>query len=303
MAADPVFYWNPVLDVQEMWSLPSMVNAYRAGTIIAVTAGIVGWFMVLRRQTFAGHTVALAGFPGAAGAVLLGVGASYGYFGFCVGAALVIAAAARPGAGGMSHESALTGIVQAFALACGMLFVSLSNTFLNGINSLLFGSFLGITSGDVAILGIVAALVLGTMAAVGRPLLFASTDPAVAAARGVPVRALGAVFLALLGATAAEVSQITGSLLVFALLVMPAATAQRLTARPALSLALTVLIGALVTWIGLALAYFIVPSYPIGFYVTTLAFALYIAAYLGRAAAPFAGARARGRVNPAGGAA
>lgn len=301
MAADPIVYWNPVLDIQEMWSLPSMVNAYRAGTIIAVTAGIVGWFMVLRRQTFAGHTVALAGFPGAAGAVLLGVGASYGYFGFCIGAALVIAAAARSGTGGMSHESALTGVVQAFALACGMLFVSLSKTFLNGVNSLLFGSFLGVTSGDVATLGIAAALVLGAMAAIGRPLLFASADPAVAAARGVPVRALGAVFLVLLGATAAEVSQITGSLLVFALLVMPAATAQKVTARPALGLALTVVIGALVTWFGLALAYFIVPSYPIGFYVTTLAFVLYIAAYLGRAAAP--SGRSRARVRPAGGAA
>jgi len=182
-------------------------------------------------------------------------------------------------------------------------FASLSKTFLNGVNGLLFGSFLGVTSGDVAALGIVAALVLGTVAAVGRPLLFASTDPAVAAARGVPVRALGAVFLVLLGATAAEVSQVTGSLLVFALLVMPAATAQKVTARPALSLALTVVIGALVTWVGLALAYFIVPSYPIGFYVTSLAFVLYIAAYLGRAAAPFSRARTRARVSPAGGAA
>ena len=284
--------WNLVNDVRELWSLPSMINAYRAGAIVAVVAGVVGWFMVLRRQTFAGHSVAVVGFPGAAGAVLLGTSASYGYFGFCVGAALVIAVAARPGDGGLSRESALTGVVQGFALACGMLFVALSNSFLNGVNGLLFGSFLGITSGDVLALAIVAALVLAAMALIGRPLLFASVDPAVAAARGVPVRALGVVFLVLLGAAAAEVSQITGSLLVFALLVMPAATAQVLTARPALSLALTVLIGVFVTWVALAVAYF--TPYPIGFYVTTFAFAAYLAAHLARRLRPASGAHAIG---------
>jgi zinc/manganese transport system permease protein len=277
MPPDSGFSWNLVRDVQELWSLPSMVNAYRAGAIIAVTAGVVGWFMVLRRQTFAGHTVALAGFPGAAGAVLIGVASGYGYFGFCVGAALLIAVGARSG-GGLAEESALTGVVQAFALACGMLFVSLYQGFLNGINSLLFGDVLGITNGDVLALALVAVAVLAATAAIGRPLLFASIDPAVAAARGVPVRALGAVFLALLGAAVAEVSQITGSLLVFALLVMPAATAQRLTARPALSLLITVLIGLLVTWIGLAAAYF--TPYPIGFFVTGLAFTAYVASRL-----------------------
>jgi zinc/manganese transport system permease protein len=186
--------------------------------------------------------------------------------------------------GGLSHESALTGVVQACALACGMLFVSLSGSFLNGVNALLFGSFLGITDRDVLTLAVVAALVLGAMAVIGRPLLFASVDPDVAAAGAVPVRTLGVVFLVLLGATTAEVSQITGSLLVFALLVMPATTAQRLTARPALSLALAVLIALSVTWIALGVAYF--TPYPIGFYVTTFAFVAYVAAHaLPRAAA------------------
>jgi zinc/manganese transport system permease protein len=281
---NPPLTWNLINDVRQLWSLPSMVNAYRAGAIVAIAAGAVGWFMVLRRQTFAGHTLAVAGFPGAAAAVLAGVGAAYGYFGFCLGAALLIALLARPGEGGLAHESAVTGVVQAFALACGMLFVSLSGSFLGGVEGLLFGSFLGVTSGDVITLAVTAALVLAALAAIGRPLLFASLDPAVAAARGVPVRALGAVFLVLLGAAAAEVSQITGSLLVFALLVMPAATAQRLTARPALSLALTMLIGLLIVWIALAAAYF--TPYPIGFYVTTFAFAAYVLAHVpSRAAA------------------
>ncbi|NUR58998.1 MAG: metal ABC transporter permease [Catenulispora sp.] len=278
MSADTGLSWNLVSDVQQMWQLDSMVNAYRAGTIVAVLAAVVGWFMVLRRQAFAGHTVALAGFPGAAAAVYLGLSASWGYFGFCVGAAAVIAALARDGAGGGAEESALTGVVQAFTLACGMLFVSLYKGFLNGTDSLLFGSFLGVTPGQVAVLAGVAAAVLAAIALIGRPLVFASVDPAVAAARGVPVRLLGVAFLVLLGAATAEVSQITGSLLVFALLVMPAATAQRLTVRPALGLGLAVAIAALVTWFGLGAAYF--SPYPIGFWITTFAFGCYVLAQL-----------------------
>ncbi|MEZ0114757.1 zinc/manganese transport system permease protein [Catenulispora sp. EB89] len=276
MSADAGLSWNPITDITQMWQLDSMVNAYRAGTIVAILAAVVGWFMVLRRQTFAGHTVALAGFPGAAAAVFLGVSASWGYFGFCVGAGAVIAALARNGKGGLAEESALTGIVQSFTLACGMLFVALYKGFLNGVNSLLFGSFLGVTPGDIAVLAVVAVVVLAAMALIGRPLLFASVDPAVAAARGVPTRALGVLFLVLLGATTAEVSQITGSLLVFALLVMPAATAQRITARPALSLLLSVVFGLLVTWFGLGAAYF--SPYPIGFWITTFAFGCYLLA-------------------------
>ena len=276
MATDSGLSWNPLTDIQQMWQLDSMVNAYRAGTIVAVLAAVVGWFMVLRRQTFAGHTVALSGFPGAAAAVYLGVSASWGYFGFCVGAGAVIAALARNGKGGMAEESALTGVVQSFTLACGMLFVALYKGFLNGVNSLLFGSFLGVTPGDIAVLAAVAVAVLAVVAVIGRPLLFASIDPAVADARGVPSRALGVLFLVLLGATTAEVSQITGSLLVFALLVMPAATAQRLSARPAASLLLSVVFALAVTWFGLGAAYF--SPYPIGFWITTFAFGCYLLA-------------------------
>lgn len=276
MPADPTPSWNPLQDLDQLWALNSMVNAYRAGTVVAVVAGVAGWFLVLRRQTFAGHTVALAGFPGAAAAVYLGVGAAWGSFGVCVAAAVVIAALARSGEGGLAHESALTGVVQAFTLACGILFVSLYRGFLNGVNALLFGSFLGVTDGDVLALAGVAAAVLAALALIGRRLLFASVDPFVAAARGVPARGLGVVYLAVVGAATAEVSQITGSLLVFALLVMPAATAQRLTARPGAGLALGVGIGVVVVWVGLAAAYF--SGYPIGFFITSLAFAAYLAA-------------------------
>ncbi|MEW2517568.1 metal ABC transporter permease [Actinacidiphila alni] len=274
--------WNPLADIRQMWAFPFMVNAFRAGTIVAVLAGVVGWYMVLRRQSFAGHTLSTVAFPGAAGATLIGVGAVYGYFAFCVGAALVVAAVPRIGHEAGGEETAVTGTVQAFLLACGFLFVALYKGFLGGVNSLLFGSFLGITTTQVDVLAAVAVPVLLIVAAIGRPLLFASLDPAVAAARGVPVRPLSVVFLVLLGAATAATSQITGSLLVFALMVMPAATAQNLTARPALSIALSVTLAVLVTWTSLTIAYY--SPYPIGFWVTTCAFACYLASWAVRLA-------------------
>ena len=272
------FSWDLLDDVRQLFQFPFMVNAFRAGTIVAVVAGAIGWFMVIRRQAFAGHTLALVGFPGAAGAVWLGVSAAWGFFAFCGAAALVIAAL-RPQRGeGYSEESAGIGVVQAFALACGFLFVSLYRGFLNGVNALLFGSFLGITNAQVLALLVVGVAALVALGAVGRPLLFASVDPDVAAARGVDVRKLSVLFLVLLGLTVAEVSQITGTLLVFALLVMPPATAQLLTPRPAVSLVVTVGVALLVTWLGLAVAYF--TPYPIGFFVTSFAFAAYVGAGL-----------------------
>jgi zinc/manganese transport system permease protein len=274
------FTWNLIADIQQMWALPFMVNAFRAGTVVAVLAALVGWFMVLRRQSFAGHTLATVGFPGAAAAVWLGVSAAVGYFIFGVLAALIIAAVpdGRAGGGdGYREESAVIGTVQAFALATGMLFIALYKGFLNGTNALLFGTFLGISADQVTLLVAVAVVVLAVLALIGRPLLFASIDADVARAHGLPVRALATVFLILLGATAAEVSQITGALLVFALLVLPAATAQLLTPRPATSLALAVAVALVTAWVALFIAYY--SPYPIGFWLTTIGFGLYALAY------------------------
>ena len=279
-AADAELTWNVWRDLRQLFEFPFMVNAYRAGTIVAVTAALVGWFMVLRRQSFAGHTLAVVGFPGAAGAVLIGVSAHLGFYAFCMGAALVMAALPRAGHG-VSEESAVIGTVQAFALACGFLFVSLYRGNLNGINALLFGSFLGITSSQVLVLAVLAVVALLVLGVIARPLLFSSVDGDVAAARGVPVRLLSTAFLLLLAIAAAASSQITGSLLVFALLVLPAATAQQLTSRPGPSAALSVGIALAVTWLGLACGYY--STYPIGFYVTSFAFAAYVvSAGLGR---------------------
>jgi zinc/manganese transport system permease protein len=247
----------------------------RAGTIVAVLAGALGWFMVMRQQSFAGHTLAVVSFPGAAGAILAGVTAAIGYFGAAIAAAVVIALAPRSTGGHRySQESALIGTLQAFALACGALFVSLYGGFLNSLTGLLFGTFLGISNRQVTTLLLVAVTALAVLGGIARPLFFATVDADVARARGVPVRVLSTVYLILLACAAAEVSQITGALLVFALLVMPAAAAQQLTARPAVSFSLTIVFGVLVVWLGLGFAYFSV--YPVGFYVTSFGFGLYV---------------------------
>ncbi|HWX73898.1 MAG TPA: iron chelate uptake ABC transporter family permease subunit, partial [Solirubrobacteraceae bacterium] len=250
---------------------------------VAVMAGVVGWFMVLRRQTFAGHTLSVMAFPGASAALLVGLSAAAGYFVFCGAAALLIGGAAGVEArSDRARESALIGSVQALGLACGFLFLSLYEGVLANYESLLFGTFLGITRAQVLVLAIVAAGALGLLAIIGRPLLYASLDEGVARARGVPTRALGIGFLLLLGLAVAETAQITGVLLVFALLVAPPATAQLITPRIGLGLVLSVLLGVLLTWVGVALAYFY--NYPVGFYVTTVAFAVYALVRCARAA-------------------
>lgn len=272
---------NPISDYQQLTAYPFMVNALEAGTIVAAMAGVVGWFMAIRRQAFAGHTLSVMAFPGAAGALLIGLSVTAGYFLFAGLAALVIGGASTTQSrGGRAHESAVTGAVQALGLACGFLFLSLYKGLLANYESLLFGSFLGITRGQVLALAIVAMLAIGLLGLAGRPLLFASLDEAGARSRGVPARALGICFLLLLGLAVAETAQITGALLVFALLVAPPATAQLLTARIGASLVLSVVLGLLFTWLGLALAYFY--GYPVGFYITTIAFATHLAVRLSR---------------------
>jgi zinc/manganese transport system permease protein len=274
--------WNPAADVRQLLSYHFMVNALEAGTAVAVLAGAIGWFMVLRRQTFAGHTLSVIAFPGAAGASLAGLPLAFGYFGACAAGALALAGVSADRSGSNSRESAATGTVQAFALGLGFLFVGLYHGLLNGIDALLFGTFLGVSNDQVVTLVCVAAAALVLLAVAGRPLLFASLDGEVARAAGVPVRALSLGFLLLLGLAVGATSQITGALLVFALLVAPAAAAQQLTARPLAGLLLSVALGLVVTWLGLALAYFSI--YPAGFFITSLAFAVYVAARLVRQA-------------------
>lgn len=288
----PSLTWNPLHDIGQVLEYHFMLNALAAGGVVAVLAGLIGWLMVLRRETFAGHTLAMMAFPGAAAAALVGIGAAFGYFGFCVLGALAIGRLPSAGRRSWGSESASIGSVQALALGLGFLLVSLYGGVLGDLESLLFGNLLGVSDSQVIGLAAVSVAVLAVLAWIARPLLFASVDPEVAGARGVPVARLSAAFLLLLGLAVAATSQVTGPLLVFALLVMPAASAQAITNRPLASLLLTVAIGLAVVWLGLGAAYFSV--YPPGFFIGVVSFGGYVLARLLSAAA----GRSRARRGP-----
>lgn len=253
-----------------------MQNAYAAGTLVALLAGAAGYFVVLRGQSFAAHMLSQVGFPGAAAAVLLGVSPVLGLIAFCAIAALGLSWIGRDVEPGDRVESAAVGTILAFSLGLGLLFFRLYAGSSQAMYAFLFGSILGIADRDVQVTLLVAVAALGVLAWTGRPLVFASVDPDVAEARGVPVRALSLGFLLVLAMSVAVTVQIVGTLLIFALLVAPGAAALQLTARPALGLAVSVILAVAVTWSGLALAYFV--ELPAGFLVTSLAFATFVAA-------------------------
>jgi zinc/manganese transport system permease protein len=285
--------WNVAHDLSELVEYHFMVNALLAGIAVAVMAGLVGWMMVVRRETFAGHTLSMMAFPGASAAALAGVPAAWGYFAFCGLGALAIGRVSGTRRASWRAESAAVGVFQAVALGAGFLFVSLYGGVLGDLESLLFGNVLAVSDAQVLLLAGVAVAALASMAAIGRPLLFASVDPHVAGARGVPVRGLSVSFLLLLGLVVAATSQITGPLLVFALLVMPPASARALTARPGAGVVLAVLLGVLVTWLGLGASYFSV--YPASFFIASFSFAVYV---LARALGALRALIARGPGDP-----
>jgi zinc/manganese transport system permease protein len=281
--SDPHLSLNPISDLEQLLAFQFMVNALLAASIVAVTAGVAGWFMVLRRESFAGHTLSVMAFPGAAGALLTGLPASLGYFAFSFAGALLIGGASQTrGRSRGAQQAAVVGTVQAAALALGFLMLNLYGGVLESPTSLLFGSFLGISTGEVRLLLIVGCGVLAFFVLAGRPLLFASVDESVASAHQVPVRALALAFMLVLGLAVAAIAQITGVLLIFALLVAPPATAIQLTPRIGRGLAISVAIALVTAWLGLGLSYF--TNYSAGFYLTTIAFALYLPARLWRMA-------------------
>ena len=267
--------WNPVEDVQRLLHYEFMRNAFEAGTIIAVVAGIVGYFVVLRQLSFASHALSHIGYAGATGAVLVGITPLYGLLAFSVGSAMAMGGLGRR----IYNRDVAIGVVMAASLGLGQLFVSRYRGGGNSTQSysILFGQILGISGHDIAVTLGVSAVTLVLMAALYRPLLFASVDEDVAEARGVPTRAVGIAFLGVIGLAVAQSVQVTGILLIFCLLVAPAAVAQRLSSRPGLGLGLSVLLAVAFTWAALAVTYF-QGSLPMSFLLTAIAFAAYSAA-------------------------
>jgi zinc/manganese transport system permease protein len=272
--------WDLVADFQLLFAFHFMQTAYLAGTLVAVVAGIVGFFMVLRSQSFAGHSLANAGFAGATGAVLFGIPPMVGLFIAGVLAAIGIQTL-HLGERQSRQSDIAIGAVFTASLALGFLFIHLATTeYAANVYNVLFGNALGINDAQVHTI-LWSSILFGVVGVViGRPLLFASIDPDVAAARGVPVRLLAFAYLVLLALVVAIAVQVVGVLLIFALLVTPAAIAQHLTTKPPVAMALSVGIALLVTWFGLAAGYF--TPYPVGFFITTFAFGLYVLVRGGR---------------------
>lgn len=265
--------WDLLADLQLLFQYPFMRNAFAAGTLVALLAGVAGYFVALRGQSFAAHMLSQVGFPGAAAGVLLHLSPVAGLVAFCVGAAAGIGTLGRNLGAGHRAESATVGTILAFSLGLGLLFFRLYAGTAQGIYGFLFGTILGISETDVRLTLLVVICSLVGLGVIARPLLFASVDPDVAEARGVNVRGLAIAFLVILGLAVAIAVQIVGTLLVFALLVTPGACALQLTARPARALALSVMFSLAFTWAGLSIAYF--SDRPVGFFITTTAFGTY----------------------------
>ena len=221
--------WNVIADVQDMLSFTFMRNAFAAGTASAIVAGLIGYFVVLRESSFAAHAISHIGFAGAAGAVLLGLSPVLGV------AVLSLAASGAMGLLGqrLRGRDVVIGLVMAASLGLGYLFISLYTGNAQNAYSILFGQIFGITTGAVLITIGTSVIVLAVLTAIFRPLLFASLDEEVAQARGVRVRAIGIGFMLLMALAVSEAVQVSGVLLIFALLVAPGAVAERSpAARP-----------------------------------------------------------------------
>jgi zinc/manganese transport system permease protein len=247
-------------------------NAFMAGTLIAIVSAIIGYFVVLRAQAFAAHALSHVGFAGATFAALVGISGLLGMSGFTVAAALGMGALGKR----IRGRDVEIGMVLSFALGLGVLFLRLYTNSSSETVSVLFGSILSVTHANIVytlILGIGTLIIL---AAIFRPLLFSSIDPEVAEARGVPTKALSIIFMFLLAITVAEAIQVVGVLLVFALIVAPAAAAQHLTRKPFSAIAIAIALGIVFTWGGLLLA--LATSWPVSFYIASLSALTYFAA-------------------------
>jgi zinc/manganese transport system permease protein len=231
-------------------------NAWLAGTAIALASGLVGYFIVLRAQVFAGDALSHVAFTGALAAAAAGIDTRIGLFAATIAIALLLGALGERS----QPDDVDIGIIFAAILGLGVFFLALFSSGSGGGNGLLgartlFGSIFGLSAGDAILAALIAAGIVIVLLTIARPLLFASVDPAVAQARGVPVRLLGLLLLALLGATTAEATQAIGALLLLGLLAAPAGAAQRLTSNPYRALALAPAIAVLCTWAGLTLSY------------------------------------------------
>jgi zinc/manganese transport system permease protein len=271
-------------------------NAIEAGVVIAVVSGIVSRFVVARNMSFAVHALAELGFTGAAGAILFGLSPVIGLLTGTTITALIIGILGVR----VRERDAVVGVVMAFGLGLGVLFLTLYPRYATEAFAILFGTITGVSRSDVVLLVGIGIVTLVALAIVYRPLSFATVDPEVAEARGVPVGALAIVFLLIMAAAVAEAVQVVGVLLILTLLITPGASAERLTAKPGRATAYSVGLALLCILGGILLA--LVTNVPVSVYVTTLSFACYLLArfVVGPAALGREGRRAHSWIDASG---
>jgi zinc/manganese transport system permease protein len=257
-----------------MFTYDFMQNAFVAASIVAVLCGLVGFFLVLRSQTFAGHALSHVGFAGATGAVLIGVSPLWGLL------AMTMVAGIGMGLLGerLQQRDVAIGIVLAMSLGLGLLFLNFYTAYATQVTGLLFGNVLTIDRATIWSLLSLTMLAIVALSTIARPLLFASLQPELAEARGVSLRLIAVLFLGLVALAVAECAQIVGVLLVFTLMVGPAASAQQLTTRIRTGVVLSVVLAVAEAWLGLALAY--ETDWPATFWITALSSAVYLLAML-----------------------
>ena len=255
-----------------MFAYDFMQNAFAAAGIVAVLAGVVGYFMVLRGQTFAGHALSHVGFTGATGAVLVGLSPLAGMMGMTVAAGVAMGMLGER----LAHRDVAIGIVLSLSLGFGLLFLHFYTAYATQATALLFGNVLAVDRATVWTLLAVGIACLGALGVIMRPLLFASLQPELAEARGVPVRGFAMIFLAIVALATAACAQIVGVLLVFTLMVGPAAAALRMTGSVGRGLLLAAALALTEAWAGIAIAY--VTDWPSSFWITTLSGGAYLLA-------------------------
>ncbi len=279
LASMQPFSLNLVADVQQMLAVDFMRTSFLAGSLIAVSCGLVGYYVLLRHLTFASDALSHVGFAGAMAAAFLGLNPYVGLFGSSI---IVGVGMGQLGRASARSRDVAIGTVLAWILGLGALFLGLylshpvANTNIAIGVGVLFGSIFGVDALTALVISAVSAVTSITLLAIARPLLFASLDPEVARARGIPVRALDALFLALLAVTVAEAVPAVGALLVFALLVTPAASVRRVVTRPYAALFLSAALALVITWAGLTMAFYL--SYPVSFDISALGFVVYLVA-------------------------
>ncbi|TRC93728.1 metal ABC transporter permease [Mesorhizobium sp. WSM4303] len=258
-----------------MFDYEFMRNAFYACTIVGIVSGAVGYFLVLRGQTFAGHALSHVGFPGATGAGLIGLSPFLGLTVFTIAAGIGIGLL-----GERAHRDVAIGIVLTLSLGLGLLFLHFYTAFASQATNVLFGNVLGISLRTVIVLAVLGVAILAALVLIARPLLFASLQPELAEARGVPITLVSTLFMVLVAVATSEAVQIVGVLLVFALMVAPAATALRLTSGVAAGVLASIALAVVIAWISLSLAF--LTDWPTSFWITALGAAAYVISGMAR---------------------